>query len=110
WEVWDNVQCVYEYSNGVKLTYQSICTNAFDDRTEEFMGRKGTLITSEIREKSMMFKEDNAEDFEFAKFSQNKTKVGGKEAILLDAGATTNADKRARTAGQPLASSGASKD
>jgi predicted dehydrogenase len=110
WEVWDNVQCIFEYPNGVKLAYQSICTNAFDDRTEEFMGRKGTLITTEVQGKSMMFKEDNAEDFEFSKVSQNKTKVGGKEAIVLDAGATTKADKRERTAGQALASSGVSKD
>jgi predicted dehydrogenase len=109
-DVYDNVQVVYEYPNGLKLTYQSICTNAFDDFSEEFMGTKGTLITSEAPGKSMMFKEQSAEEFEFAKDSQNKVKIGGKEAILLDAGATTKQDKREKTAGQTLASSGVSKN
>ncbi|HEU4754756.1 MAG TPA: Gfo/Idh/MocA family oxidoreductase [Armatimonadota bacterium] len=107
--IYDNVQCIFEYPNGLKLTYQSIQTNAFDDYTEQFMGRKGTLITSEAPGKSMMFQEAQAE-LAFAKFSQNKTKVGGKEAILLDAGATTKQDKRQRTAGQTLAGSGISKN
>jgi predicted dehydrogenase len=101
-EVWDNVQCIFEYPNGAKLTYQSIQSNAFDDFTEQFMGPKGTLITSEVAGKSMMFQEQNAE-LEFAKFSQNKQTVGGKQAILLDAGATSKQDKREKTAGQALA-------
>src|SRR3569833_3218765 len=109
-EVYDNVQVIFKYPNGMKLTYQSIQTNAFDDFTEQFMGTKGTLITSEVPGKSMMFKEQSAEEFEFAKFSQNKTKVTGKEAILLDAGATTHQDKRGKTAGQTLANSGVSKN
>lgn len=109
-EVYDNVQCVFEYPDGLKLTYQSIQTNAFDDFAEQFMGTKGTLIVSESPGKSMMFKEQSAEDFEFAKFSQSKTKVGNREAILLDAGATTRQDKRERTAGQSLANSGVSKN
>ena len=107
--IYDNVQVIFEYPNGMKLTYQSIQTNAFDDFTEQFMGPKGTLITSEAAGKSMMFHEQAAE-FEFAKFSQNKTKVGGKDAILLDAGATTKQDKRGKTAGQALANSGVSKN
>lgn len=106
----DNVQVIFEYPDGLKLTYQSIQTNAFDDYSEQFMGPKGTLITSEAGGKSMMFKEQSAEEFEFAKFSQNKTKVGGKEAILLDAGATTKQDKRKREDGQTLAASGVSKN
>lgn len=107
-EVWDNVQCIFEYPNGAKLTYQSIQSNAFDDFTEQFMGPKGTLITSEVAGKSMMFQEQNAE-LEFAKFSQNKQSVGGKQAILLDAGATSKQDKRDRGDGQKLAASGVSK-
>jgi predicted dehydrogenase len=109
-EVHDNVQVVFEYPNGAKLTYQSIQTNAYDDFAEQFMGPKGTLIVSEAAGKSMMFREQSAEDFEFAKFSQSKTKVGGREGILLDAGATTKQDKRERTAGQKLAGSGVSKN
>jgi predicted dehydrogenase len=109
-EVFDNVQVVFEYPDGLKLTYQSIQTNAFDDFSEQIMGTKGTLIISEAPGKSMMFNEKSAEEFEFAKFSQSKTKVGNREAILLDAGATTKQDKRERTAGTSLANSGVSKD
>lgn len=109
-EVYDNVQVVFEYPGGQKLTYQSIQTNAYDDYSEQFMGPKGTLVVSEAAGKSMMFREQSAEEFEFAKLSQSKTKIGGKEAILLDAGATTKQDKREKTAGQTLASSGVSKN
>lgn len=108
-EVFDNVQVVFEYPGGMKLCYQSIQTNAYDDFSEQFMGTKGTLIVSEAAGKSMMFREQSAE-FEFAKFSQNKTKVGNKEAILLDAGATTKQDKRGKGEGQTLANSGVSKN
>jgi predicted dehydrogenase len=109
-EVFDNVQVIFEYPDGLKLTYQSIQTNAFDDFAEQIMGTKGTLIVSEAAGKSMMFKEQSAEDFEFAKLSQSKTKIGNREAILLDAGATTKQDKRERTAGSALANSGVSKN
>jgi predicted dehydrogenase len=105
-EVFDNVQVVYEYANGTKLIYQSHEMNEFDGFTETFYGRKGTLITSEAKGQSMMFREKGTEAFEFEKFSQNKTQVGGKNAIVLDAGATTSQDKRSKTAGQALASDG----
>jgi len=42
----------------------------------------------------MMFQEQNAE-FEFAKLSQNKTKVGGKERS-----SSTRARRRSRTSGR----------
>jgi predicted dehydrogenase len=106
-EVYDNVQVCYEYPNGAKLTYQSIETNEFDGYSEEFMGRKGTLVTSESGTGSMMFREPGVPEFDFEQFSENRTKVGNKEAIKLDAGATTSQDKRATATGQKLASSGA---
>lgn len=109
-EVFDNVQVVFEYPGGLKLCYQSIQTNAYDDFSEQFMGTKGTLIVSEASGRSMMFRESSAEDFEFAKYSQNKQKVGNRTGILLDAGATTRQDKRERTAGTALANSGVSKN
>lgn len=110
-EVYDNVQVIFEYPSGAKLCYQSIETNEFDGFSEQFMGRKGTLITSEAPGASMMFREKGEEEFEFAKFSQNKTQVGKRQAIVLDAGATTKQDKRSKTAGQNLSSAGtANKD
>jgi hypothetical protein len=61
----------------------------------------------------MMFREPGVEEFGFEKFSENKTKVGKNEAIVLDAGATTKQDKRQGAGGQSLAGStgdAASKD
>lgn len=105
-EVYDNVQVIFEYPNGQKLAYQSIETNQQDGFSEQFMGRNGTLIVSEEKGRSMMFREPGVEEFGFEKYSQGKTKVNGKEAITLDAGATTRQDKRGATAGQALAGSG----
>jgi DNA-binding transcriptional regulator YhcF (GntR family) len=74
--------------------------------SEQFMGRKGTLVMTEQSGKSLMFREPGVEEIGFEKASENKTKVNGKNAIVLDAGATTKQDKRERTAGQGLASTG----
>jgi len=43
-EVWDNVSVIFEYPDGVKLTYTSITTNQYDGYYEQFMGTEGTLI------------------------------------------------------------------
>jgi predicted dehydrogenase len=107
-EVFDNVQVIYEYPNGQKLVYQSIETNQHDGYSEQFMARNGTLIVSEAGS-SMMFREPGAAEFGFEKFSQGKTKVNGKEAITLDASATTSQDKRGSGAGTVLAASGGTK-
>jgi len=102
-EVYDNVQVIFEYPNGAKLCYQSIETNSFDADSEQFMGRKGTLImTEQSGQKSMMFREPGVDAIGFEKLSDNQTKVGNKNAIVLDATATTKQDKRDKTAGQSL--------
>lgn len=101
-EVFDNVQVVFEYPDGQKLCYQSIEMNSFDGDSEQFMGRNGTLIMTESG-KSMMFREPGVEEIGFEKSSENRTKVGNKNAIILDATATTKQDKRDKTAGQSLA-------
>jgi len=107
-EVYDNVQVIFEYPNGQKLCYQSIEMNEFDGYSETFMGRNGTLIVSEAGN-SMLFRERGVEEFGFEKFSQGKTKVNGKEAITLDAGATTSQDKRGAASGTSLAAGGGTK-
>jgi predicted dehydrogenase len=93
-EVWDNVQCIFEYPGSdkverIKVTYQSICTNAFDDCSEQFMGDKGTLImTSNGAEDSgRLVREASSEELEWSQFA-HKEKLGGKDAIVLDAQAT----------------------
>jgi predicted dehydrogenase len=47
--VFDNVEVIYEYPNGVKLNYTSLTTNQFDGYYEQFMGKAGTLVISEER-------------------------------------------------------------
>ncbi len=81
-DVWDNVQCIFEYPSGIKFQYQSLTTNQFDDFSEQFMGDKGTLIVTPG--KAMLFREPKSE--ELAWESQAHTQdVGGKKGIVLDA-------------------------
>jgi predicted dehydrogenase len=42
-EVFDNVSVLYEYQNGVKLSFQSIIANKFYGLEEEIMGTLGTI-------------------------------------------------------------------
>lgn len=42
-EVYDNVQVIYHYPNGVKLTFESIISNKFYGMGEEILGDKGTI-------------------------------------------------------------------
>ena len=76
-EVADNVFCVYEYElspppdpksgpgeqpprpYGVRVTYSSICNNAYEGASELVMGTKGTLLLTE--QKGLMWREPVAE-------------------------------------------------
>jgi len=42
-EVYDNVSVIYEYENGVKLSFQSIIANKFYGLEEEILGTLGTI-------------------------------------------------------------------
>jgi predicted dehydrogenase len=42
-EVYDSVNLIYHYSNGVKLTYESNISNKFNGLEEQILGHKGTL-------------------------------------------------------------------
>ncbi len=84
-EVYDNVNVIFEYPEGVKLYYQSLTTNQYDNCYEQFMGDKGTLMLSPG--KAQLFKEPKAEDLAWGSAAHTET-VGGKEAILLDADVT----------------------
>ena len=85
-DVYDNVQCVFEYPGGIKLVYSSIATNEYDGYGEEFMGRDGTLIVERCTN-GLLYRERRAVAQEWMK-KADKTKVGKKSAITLDAGAT----------------------
>ena len=42
-EVYDNVNLIYRYPNGVKMTYESIISNKFNGLEEQILGNKGTM-------------------------------------------------------------------
>jgi predicted dehydrogenase len=100
-EVYDNVNVIYEYPNGVKAFYQSLTTNSYDDYYEMFMGDRGTLIL-QGESKGFVFPEPNRAE-EWMKLSQSKTKGGqtGREGVMLDASATVRSDKP-KVAGQDI--------
>ncbi len=50
-DIFDNVHLIYEYPDGIQLTYQSITTNSFSPFGEAFeiiQGEKGTLIMAHL--------------------------------------------------------------
>jgi len=84
-EVYDNVQCIFEYPSGIKLQYQSLTTNQYDGFAEQFMGDKGTLVISTDR--ALLFREPKAEQLVWQDMA-HKEKLAGKEGIVLDASKT----------------------
>ena len=42
-EVYDSVNVIYHYSNGVKMTYESVISNKFNGLEEEILGTKGSM-------------------------------------------------------------------
>ncbi len=53
-EVYDSVNVIYRYSNGVKMTYESVISNKFNGLEEEILGTKGSMTP----EKGKYFFED----------------------------------------------------
>ena len=60
-EVFDHVYLIYEYPDGLTVTYSSIQSNAFEHYYEEFMGTEGTIILTAERE-AMLFFEGEAKE------------------------------------------------
>ena len=91
-DVWDNVQCIFEYPGGVTLTYQSLTTNQFDGFQEEFMGDRGTLITTvgdDGKDRGWLYREPQAERLEWEEYALRQAGVYGREGIVLSASAST---------------------
>ncbi len=107
-EVYDNVNCVFEYPNGVRITYTSITTNAYDDYYEQIMGTEGTLILTH-EDEGLLFRERRAEKLLWEKMA-HKEEVGGKQAIVLDASATPKKKGEARGPGEALGEKGEQED
>lgn len=99
-EVYDNVHCIYTYPNKVKVTYESLSTSAYDGEGTVFLGRKGTLVLSETS--GSLFFERGAEKPTWTGAAKTE-KEGSKTGVVLNASATTDNDKRGKTAGVPLA-------
>jgi len=95
-EVYDNVELIYEYPNGVKVVYTSIMANAYDGYGEWFMGDKGTLVLTE-ENKGLLFREPRAGKLEWED-DASTMQVGGRTAITLQARPT----RRAQTSGEQL--------
>jgi predicted dehydrogenase len=84
-EVFDNVNVIAEYPGGVKVYFQSLTTNQYDNCYEQFMGDKGTLIIE--GNNARIVREPKAEQLTWGAMAHKET-VGGKEAIVLDADVT----------------------
>ncbi len=95
-EVYDNVELLYEYPNGVKVVYSSITANAYDGYGEWFMGDQGTIVLTE-ENKGLLFREPRAGRLEWEQDASTQ-QVGGRTAITLQARPT----RRAQTASEQL--------
>jgi predicted dehydrogenase len=112
-DVWDNVQVIYEYPGGVKVTYQSLTTNQFDGFAEEFMGDKGTLITTVGEngfDKGLLYREPKAETLDWAQYTEKEKGADGKVGIVLNASATKKLNTGAKIGETTLTTSGEGKD
>lgn len=112
-DVWDNVQTIFEYPGGIKVTYQSLTTNQFDGFQEEFMGDRGTLITTvgdKGMDKGLLYREPRAEVLDWAQFTEKEKGANGKEGIVLNASATKKLNTGAKIGEQTLSTAGDGKD
>jgi len=82
-EVYDNVELIFEYPNGVKVVYTSITANAYDGYGEWFMGDKGTIVLTD-ENKGLLFREPRAGKLEWEE-DASTVQVGGRTAITLQA-------------------------
>ncbi len=88
----DNVNVIAEYPQGVKVYFQSLTTNQYDNVYEQFMGDKGTLIIE--GNNARIIREPAAEELAWGSMAHKET-VGGKQAILLDADVTAKLQAKA---------------
>ena len=91
-DIFDNVQIVFEFPNGVKYTFQSLTTNQFDGATEQIMGTKGTMILSEG---PCTFYREPKTDEEIWESMAKKEATDGKGGITLDASKSPRLQKEA---------------
>ena len=85
-EVYDNVQLIFNYPNGVRMIYSAMLNSSFEGNYEMFIGTAGTILLMGGR-KGLLFKEPDAAAFGWEMYAK-KERLGEAEGILLDANAT----------------------
>ncbi len=103
-EVYDNVQCIFEYPGGVTLTYQAISTNSHAGQGEEFMGPDGTVLLS--RSGGFVFREPKAVKLAWEQQAKTARDERGKTAIVLKTGSTVTEGGAASQEGKALEGGG----
>jgi predicted dehydrogenase len=74
----DTVQCVFEYPNSARYSYDATLTNSFDDAYELFMGTDAAVVLRDIR--AWMFKEASAAQLGWEVFARKDIlKIGSPE-------------------------------
>ncbi|MDM7461303.1 MAG: Gfo/Idh/MocA family oxidoreductase [bacterium] len=97
-EVYDNVELIFNYPNGVRVMYTSITSNAYDGYGEWFFGDKGTMVlTNETS--GLLFRERNAEKLEWEE-DANTVQVDGRRAVVIEPTPTRRAPQRGEQLGQ----------
>ncbi|MDX1933249.1 MAG: Gfo/Idh/MocA family oxidoreductase [Capsulimonadales bacterium] len=84
-EVPDTVQCLFEYPNGVHLSYDATLANSFDGTYELFQGTDAAVLLRGMR--AWMFKEADAPALGWEVYAY-KEKIGDDTGIALVADAT----------------------
>lgn len=84
-DVFDTVQCIFEYPNSVHLAYDATLANSFDGAYELFQGTDAAVLLRDGR--AWMFKEVDAPELGWEVYAY-KEKVGDDTGIALVADAT----------------------
>jgi len=103
-DVYDNVQCIFEYPGGVKLTYQSVTTNQHNGQGEQIMGPAGTIFLS--RKGGQIYLEPKAAKPAWEKHAK-KGKGGG---IVMKIGSTVTEGGKGKQKGKALGDGKKKKD
>ncbi len=85
-EVYDNVQCIFDYPGGVTLTYNAVSCNSHDGQGEKIMGPDGTVELS--RGGGSLFREPKATKLAWEQHAKTTKDEKGNTAIVLKAGST----------------------
>ncbi len=107
-DVFDNVQCIFQYPGGLKVTYQSITTNSYDGQGEQFMGPEGTVIIS--RKGGFVFREPKAPKLPWETKAKGAKDAKGRKGIAMKPGSTVTEGGAGQQKGKALGDGKKKKD